>query len=106
MRRERHAKAGADITIDSNLLGPCGYYCGYCMAHKKGICLGCRYQADKKRKEGFENFCTTLNCAERKGMKRCSDCPSYPCKKEYDPDGTGMYSWTYYKYIRDEIKPQ
>jgi hypothetical protein len=52
------------------------------------------------------NWCTTLNCAERRGVTRCSDCPSYPCKKEYDPDGTGMYSWTYYKYIRDEIKPE
>jgi hypothetical protein len=30
--------------VDANLLGPCGFYCGYCLAYKNGVCLGCRVQ--------------------------------------------------------------
>lgn len=90
--------------IDSNLLGPCGIYCGYCLAYKKQICAGCRHEAEKKAGKGDKEWCTLLNCAHRKEMKECSDCGEFPCK-EYDPDGTGMYSWMYIRYINEKIKP-
>ena len=103
VKPKKHAKARPKKTIDSNLLGPCGFYCGHCLAYKKEICLGCRYQADKRAKEGMINWCTQLNCAERKGVTRCCDCEMIPCK-EFDPKN-GMFSGAYVKYIRDKVKP-
>lgn len=105
MNKRQHAKSNARMTIDANLLGPCGFYCGSCLAYKKKKCLGCRYQADKRLKEGVENWCPLLNCAEKKGVAMCSECRIFPCKRQYNPDGTGMFSWMYVNYIRNEIKP-
>jgi hypothetical protein len=93
-----------DTIIDSNLLGPCGVYCGYCLAYKKKLCSGCRYEADKQTQRGKTEWCTLLNCAKERQMKECSDCDDFPCK-EYDPDGKGMYSRMYIRYINEEIKP-
>jgi len=104
MAEHRHATPAAKRSIDANLLGPCGFYCEYCLAYRKGICLGCRYQADKNAEKGNDKFCTTLNCAERKGVTMCSKCEEFPCD-EYDPQKTGMFSKTYIDYIRNEIKP-
>ena len=106
MKKNKHAKARSKTTIDGNLLGPCGFYCGSCLAYARGKCLGCRYQADRKLERGDDTFCGLLNCAERNGVKMCSDCDRFPCTKHYDPDRDGMYSWTYYNYIKDEIKPR
>lgn len=105
MKKNKHAKSKPSKKIDGNLLGPCGIYCGYCLAHKKGLCLGCRYQADKRLAEGVKDWCPLLNCADGKGICECSDCDEFPCMKHYDPDKEGMYGWVYIKYIRDQIKP-
>jgi hypothetical protein len=102
----RHAKARTKKTVDTNLIGPCGYYCGSCLAYKKKICMGCRYQADKRHGEGMKNWCPLLNCAEKTGVTMCSECAKFPCMKHYNPDKDGMYSWTYFSYIKDNIKPQ
>ncbi len=104
MKKSQHAKTNAEKKIDGNLLGPCGIYCGYCLAYKKKVCLGCRYQADKRHGEGMKNWCPLLNCAEKRGVAECSDCPEFPCEKHYDFED-GMYGQVYVKYIRDEIKP-
>ena len=90
--------------IDVNLLGPCGVYCGYCLALKKGICSGCRYEADEQAQRGSKDWCTLLNCTERRHVKECSDCDEFPCR-EYDPEGTGMYSRMYIDYINNKMKP-
>ncbi len=105
MPAKKHAKARSKKTFDTNLLGPCGFNCGYCLAYKKKTCLGCRYQADKRRAEGMENWCPLLNCADERGLTMCCECTAYPCMKQYDPDKNGMYSWTFFNYIRNEIKP-
>ncbi len=105
MKNIKHAKANANTAADANLLGPCGFYCGSCLAYKKKICLGCRYQADRNQEKGDGKFCTLLNCAEKRGVKMCSECDRFPCMKQYNPDGSGMYSWTYFNYIRNDIKP-
>lgn len=89
--------------IDANMLGPCGVYCGYCLAYKKTLCLGCRYEASEQAQRGNKDWCTLLNCSERKHMKECSDCDEFPCT-EYDPEGTGMYSRMYIDYINYKIK--
>jgi hypothetical protein len=102
----KHAKARSKKPYDTNLLGPCAFNCGYCLAYKKKLCLGCRYQADKRLAEGMKNWCPTLNCAEKKGVNMCSECAEYPCKKHYDPDGDSMYSRLYYNYIKNDIKPK
>lgn len=103
MKSGAHAKARKRKSIDANLLGPCGFFCGFCLAYKKGICLGCRYQADKRATEGNLKWCTQLNCAERKKVTMCSDCKEIPCR-EFDPKN-GMFSELYVSYIRDKVKP-
>lgn len=105
MKKPRHAKPKSKKEIDNNLLGPCGIFCGYCLAYKKGVCLGCRYQADKRLADGVKNWCPLLSCSEKKGVTECSDCKEFPCKTHYDPDNDGMYTWVYIKYLRDQIKP-
>ncbi|MBU0686018.1 MAG: DUF3795 domain-containing protein [Thermoplasmatota archaeon] len=103
MKSGSHASAGKRKSIDANLLGPCGFFCGFCLAYKKGICLGCRYQADKRARDGNLKWCTQLNCAEKHGVSMCSDCEKFPCT-EFDPK-VGMFSEVYMKYIRDKVKP-
>jgi len=103
LKKADHARKGARKSIDANLLGLCGFYCGFCLAYKKKICLGCRYQADKRAAEGNLKSCTQLNCAERKGVTMCSECKDILCK-EFDPK-VGMFSELYVSYIRDKIKP-
>ena len=105
MKEIRHSRPNASKKIDGNLLGPCGVYCGYCLAYKKGVCLGCRYQADKRAEKGNYSWCPLLNCAEKKGVTECSNCAEFPCPEQYNPDNDGMYGWIYIKYLRDEIKP-
>lgn len=92
------------MIIDSNLLGPCGVYCGYCLAYKKDICSGCRYEATKQAKKGNKEWCTVLCCTQRRDVKECSDCGEFPCK-EYDPEGAGMYSRMYIDYINIKVRP-
>ena len=104
MSAKPHVKRGK-TAIDGNLLGPCGFYCGYCLAFKKGVCLGCRYQADRNASKGDLKWCSLLNCAEKHGVEMCSECRAFPCKREYDPR-RGMYGRVYYEYLRDDIKPR
>lgn len=92
------------MLIDSNLLGPCGIYCGFCLALKKNICSGCRYEANRQAQRGNKDWCTLLNCAEERHVKECSDCDDFPCK-EYDPEGKGMYSRMYIDYINNKVRP-
>lgn len=92
------------MVIDSNLLGPCGVYCGYCLAFKKRTCSGCRYERSKQAQRGNKDWCTLLSCIDKRQVKECSDCIEFPCK-EYDPEGTGMYSRMYIDYINNKVKP-
>jgi len=101
---KRHAKLNAKKLVDTNLLGPCAMNCSYCLAYKKGACLGCRYQADKRAADGVLDWCPLLNCADRRGVRICSECKDYPCEKEYNPKNS-MFSSSYMKYIREKIKP-
>lgn len=104
MRKAYYPKNSVTANIDSNLLGPCGFYCGFCLAYKNKVCLGCRYQAEKSEKEGrVDVFCDTLQCATDRGLTKCADCNEYPCGK-YDPEGDSILSELYIKYIRDEAK--
>lgn len=101
MKKPYYPQKNASVTVDSNLLGPCGFNCSYCLAFKDKKCLGCRYQAEKSEESGLTPmFCDTLVCATTKGVKMCADCGEYPCKK-YD---SSIFSEKFVSYIRDEIK--
>ena len=103
MSKAHHPKVNAKKEIDANLLGPCGFYCGYCLAYRNGICLGCRYQARKSETTGITPvFCDTLVCATEKGFERCSDCPEHPCDK-YDPE-KGIFSKIYIDYLKNDVR--
>jgi predicted amidophosphoribosyltransferase len=82
MKKAYYPKANHEVKIDANLLGPCGYYCGFCLAYKNGVCLGCRYQAERSETKGIVPvFCDVLACATKKGFERCADCAEYPCDR-------------------------
>ncbi len=103
MSKAHYPKANARTEIDSNLLGPCGFYCGQCLAIKKGVCLGCRYQAQKSEEAGRVTiFCDILRCSSAKGLVTCADCPEHPCER-YEPDKS-IFSKVFIDYLRNEVK--
>jgi hypothetical protein len=101
LKKAHYPRTGAKKEVDANLMGPCGFYCGFCLAYKDRKCLGCRYQAEKSEESGATPmFCDTLVCATAKGVTMCADCAEYPCKK-YD---SSIFSEKFISYIRNEIK--
>jgi len=101
MKKAYYPKKGATVNVDANLLGPCGFNCGFCLAYKTKKCLGCKYQAELREESGAVHvYCDTLVCATKKGVVKCADCAEYPCKK-YDDD---IFSQEFISWIRDEIK--
>ncbi len=103
MKKAYYPRPGSKKEIDANLLGPCGFYCGYCLAYKNGVCLGCRYQAEKSETAGVvEEFCDTLACATKNGFTVCAECEDHPCDK-YDPKHS-IFSDLYISYLRDEAR--
>jgi hypothetical protein len=63
------------------LLGPCGLNCGWCPFYIKGSpqlkCGGC-WSREK---------CGIRDCAKNKGLKICTYCQEFPCKKLYEMYG-------------------
>jgi hypothetical protein len=52
MKKAYYPKKGATVNVDANLLGPCGFNCGFCLAYKTKKCLGCKYQAELREESG------------------------------------------------------
>lgn len=103
MRKHYYPKKGARLAVDANLLGPCGFFCGSCLAYKQGTCLGCRYQAEKRETEGaVEIFCDILNCSCSKNLVTCADCPEHPCAR-YEPEKS-IFSRTFIDYLRKNAR--
>ena len=88
--------------VNRNLLGPCGFYCGYCLAFKYGKCSGCIAMSKRAEKIG-EVFCDIYPCVTQKGLTVCADCDSYPCEK-YDKNRAGIFSESFISWIRNEIR--
>ena len=79
MKKAYYPQPGSKKEVDANLLGPCGFYCGYCLAYKNGVCLGCRYQAEKSETSGVvEEFCDTLACATKRDSLSAQNAKSIP----------------------------
>ncbi|MCZ7397244.1 MAG: DUF3795 domain-containing protein, partial [Candidatus Methanoperedens sp.] len=57
--------------MDINI-GRCGLACEFCKRFNKE-CLGCEEQ------NRLENNCIIYNCAVKKGIKYCIQCPEAPC---------------------------
>lgn len=103
MNKDYYPKQDAREEIDANLLGPCGFYCGFCLAFEKGSCLGCRYQAEKKEAEGeVEVFCDILACATGNGLRACAECPKHPCEM-YDPKRS-IFSELFINFLKTDVR--
>ncbi len=85
--------------MDIGLLSACNVYCGSCAVFKKGRCLGCARESEK-RETGGEVFCDIYSCAKGRKLVTCSDCASYPCEK-YDE---GIFAQSFIKWIREKLK--
>ena len=59
-------------TMQVNLLGKCGFYCGCCPTYIKGGCKGC---VD----EHSEGDCYTRDCVLMQGIACCGACEQFPC---------------------------
>jgi len=72
-----------DISIDENIIAPCGMNCSLCIGHqrKKNQCHGCRVDAPNKRKSC--THCSIVLCDKRKDKDTdfCYVCESYPCAR-------------------------
>ena len=69
------------VEIKSELLAPCGLYCGWCPFYlgtsKKYPCEGC-----KSREE-----CSIRDCAKERQLQLCTFCQGFPCQKLYSMYG-------------------
>lgn len=85
------------MTVNKDLLAPCGLYCGVCgvvIAHRdnnekfkeklSGVygvtpeeirCKGCK----SNERFGFCELCPIRSCAEEKGYEGCHECDDFPC---------------------------
>jgi hypothetical protein len=103
MKKAYYPMPESQTQVDANLLGPCGFYCGYCLAFKEGTCLGCRYQAEKKETAGVVKvFCDLLSCSSANGVDFCAQCSKYPCEK-YDPEKC-IFSKGFIDYLKTDAR--
>lgn len=68
------------ISIDENMIAPCGMNCGLCIAHQreKNQCPGCRSNSSDKR-QSCQN-CFVNQCGKREGKDDfCYVCDILPC---------------------------
>jgi len=63
------------MTMDKQLIGSCGAYCGVCEWKPKTNCPGCR----TARGDIFWGECTVAKCCVDKGFTHCGECPDLPC---------------------------
>lgn len=89
-------------TMNQSLLGPCGFYCGACLAYKKDKCGGCIAMSEAGIRKG-EVFCDIYVCSKTKGLTRCCDCQEFPCGL-YDAGKAGIFSTEYIEWIRKDIR--
>ncbi len=70
-----------EVELSRELIGACGLYCGWCPYYLIGTeefkCGGC-WSREK---------CGIRDCAARKGLRICTCCPEFPCRKLYDMYG-------------------
>ncbi|HEX9908837.1 MAG TPA: DUF3795 domain-containing protein [Thermoplasmata archaeon] len=98
----KKSKKPSQRVPDKSLLGPCGVYCGYCLAYKYERCDGCIAMSERAEKMG-EVFCDIYPCWKEKKIVMCAECELYPCDK-YDPHKASIFSESFVKWIRKEIK--
>ena len=60
--------------MNENLLGKCGYYCGYCPTFIQGKCAGC---VDGNQ----AGVCYSRDCVLKKGIHACGECVDFPCEE-------------------------
>ncbi len=61
--------------MDTNMIGMCGAYCGFCEWKDKTNCPGCQVCAGKP----FWGECAIATCAIRSGHPHCGHCEQLPC---------------------------
>jgi hypothetical protein len=88
--------------LDPGLLGPCGFYCGACLACKKDKCSGCIAMSEAGIQKG-EVFCDIYVCSKTKKLTKCCDCHEFPCGL-YDPGKAGIFSPQFVDWIREDIR--
>ncbi len=68
----------AEVEVKEELIAACGLYCGWCPFYVAGSkefkCNGC-WSREK---------CKIRDCARERGLKICTYCPEFPCKKLYN----------------------
>lgn len=62
-------------TMDTQLIGMCGAYCGICEWKAITNCPGCQAAGGKM----FWGECVVARCAIDKGFQHCGTCPEVPC---------------------------
>lgn len=79
------------------MIPPCGIFCGACPRYVKvkSPCLGAE-------KHCVQRKCKSIYvcCIEKKGLKFCFECKSYPCSR------FKQFATTWKKYGQDLIKNQ
>ncbi|WP_170215566.1 DUF3795 domain-containing protein [Mesoaciditoga lauensis] len=77
----------------SELVAPCGIYCGGCRNYILGNCKGC--------KDATTTKCRIYKCCKERGMEFCGYCELFPCELHYSKDAA-IYSVTFLDWKRNQ----
>ncbi len=79
------------------MIPPCGIFCGACPQYEKlkSPCLGAENHCVKRKYKGIY-----ICCIEKKDLKFCFECKSYPCSR------FKQFATTWKKYGQDLIQNQ
>lgn len=66
-------------SIEAEFLAPCGVNCFVCYKHhaKRKPCSGCITGSGDRA--AHCQTCAIRECCNKRGIKRCSGCPEFPC---------------------------
>ena len=81
-------------SMNTNLIGYCGIYCGACPSYKSGECEGCRAKSEKSSVR--YKACAVKPCCIENEFFTCADCTIYASTKEckkYNPLLLKIASW-------------
>lgn len=78
----------------SQLVSPCGLFCGACYRYKKGKCPGCTENIKA-------TWCKIRNCSDRQEGATCADCTVFGDVNECSKFNTIFSKFFYYIFKSD-----
>ncbi|WP_167935769.1 DUF3795 domain-containing protein [Halothermothrix orenii] len=82
--------------LNSDLIAPCGFYCGSCPSYLSGKCKGCYNNETDK--------CFTYDCVLKKDINFCGECKDFPCNYIINNEKATLISKKWLKWKKQQYK--